>query len=67
VKASCFCQYVELYLKDFDVIFSDNFFDITSPEGVTVHVSKKDFKDHMSPDLVKENLVVRSVADSYGS
>ncbi len=67
VKASCFCQYVELYLKDFDVIFSDNFFDITSPEGVTVHVSKKDFKDHMSPDQVKENLVVRSVADSYGS
>ncbi len=67
VKASCFCQYVELYLKDFDVIFSDNFFDITTSEGVTVHVSKKDFKDHMSPDLVKENLVVRSVADSYRS
>ena len=65
VKASCFCQYVELYFKDFDVIFSDNFFDITSPEGVTVHVNKIDFKDHMTADQVKENLVVRSVADSY--
>ena len=65
VKASCFCQYVELYFKDFDVIFSDNFFDITSPEGVTVHVNKMDFKDHMTADRVKENLVVRSVADSY--
>lgn len=65
VKASCFCQYVELYFKDFDVIFSDNFFDITSPEGVTVHVNKIDFKDHMTADRVKENLVVRSVADSY--
>lgn len=65
VKASCFCQYVELYFKDFDVIFSDDFFDITSPEGVTVHVNKMDFKDHMTADRVKENLVVRSVADSY--
>ncbi len=67
VKASCFCQYVELYFKDYDAVFSDNFFDITSPEGVTVHVSKKDFKDQMSPSLLKENLVVRSVADSYES
>lgn len=65
VKASCFCQYAELYFKDFDVIFSDNFFDITSPEGVTVHVNKKEFKDHMTADQVRENLVVRSVADTY--
>ena len=67
VKASCFCQYVELYFKDFDVIFSDNFFDITSPEGITVHVNKESFQCHMTPDQVKENLVVRSVADSYDS
>lgn len=67
VKAACFCQYVELYFKDFDVIFSDNFFDITSPEGITVHVNKKDFECHMTPELIKENLVVRSVADSYKS
>ena len=65
VKASCFCQYVELYFKDFDVIFSDNYFDITSPEGIIVHVNKVDFQCHMTLDLVKENLVVRSVADSY--
>ena len=67
VKASGFCQYVELYFKDYDIIFSDNFFDITAPEGITVCVNKADFRCHMTPDLVKDNLVVRSVADSYGS
>ncbi len=65
VKAQCFCQYVELYFKNYDVIFSDNYFDITSPKGIMVHVNKKDFECNMTADLIKENLVVRSVADSY--
>ncbi len=65
VKSSCFCQYVELYLKDYDVVFSDNFFDITSRSGVTVSIEKNEFKNPISADLLRENLVIRSVADSY--
>ena len=65
VRSSCFCQYVELYFQDFDTVFSDNFFDITSKEGVVVSVCKKDFPDSISPETLKQNLVVRSVADSY--
>ena len=65
VKASCFCQYVELCFRDFDPIFSDNFFDIISEEGVTVSVNKKDFPDHITAKRLRENLMVRSVADSY--
>ncbi|MFT4107464.1 MAG: glycoside hydrolase family 2 protein [Lacrimispora sp.] len=65
VKSSCFCQYVELYLKDYDVVFSDNFFDITSQSGVTVCIGKNEFKNPVSADVLRENLVIRSVADSY--
>lgn len=67
VKASSFCQYVELYFKDFDAVFSDNFFDITSENGVTVQVNKCDIPENIAivPEFLKQNLVVRSVADSY--
>ncbi len=65
VKSSSFCQYAELYLKNYDVVFSDNFFDITSRSGITVCINKNEFKNPVSVDLLRENLVIRSVADSY--
>lgn len=66
VKASSFCQYVELYLADYDGVFSDNFFDIVSADGVTVWINKCELPADITPERLSENLVVRSVADSYG-
>jgi len=65
IRSSCFCQYVELYFLDYDPIFSDNFFDIISKEGVTVSVCKKYFPVNITAPILKQNLVVRSVTDSY--
>lgn len=65
VKSDRFCQYTELCFTDLDAVFSDNFFDITSPEGVTVSVSKADLPAGVTADRLLHALTVRSVADSY--
>ena len=65
VKAAGFCQYVELYFDSFDVVFSDNFFDLTTADGVTVSVDRADCPAGMTAETLKEDLVIRSVADSY--
>ena len=65
VKSSCFAFQTELVSEAVDAPFSDNFFDITDPGGVTVTVSK----DRLTADITREKLLhslkVRSVADSY--
>lgn len=65
VKASGFCQYVELYFDSIDTVFSDNFFDITRPDGVKVSVGKKNVPAGSTAVSLKQDLTVRSVADSY--
>ena len=65
VKSDRFCQYTELCFTDLDAVFSDNFFDITAPEGVTVSVPKAGFPAGVTADSLLRSLTVRSVADSY--
>lgn len=65
VKASSFAQYVELELTETDAVFSDNYFDITSPEGVAVTLEKAGLPAYMDCRELKKQLTVRSVADSY--
>lgn len=65
VKSDRFCQYTELCFTDLDAVFSDNFFDITAPEGVTVSVPKAGLPAGVTADSLLRSLTVRSVADSY--
>ena len=65
VKADTFAQFTELDFRDFDAVLSDNFFDISSPEGVTVSLKKSDVPAWASSGDVLRGLIIRSVADSY--
>ncbi len=65
VKADTFANYVELYLEEEDCVFSDNFFDITDAEGVTVTVPKGELPDSVRAEDVAAGLRVKSVAESY--
>lgn len=65
VKSSCFCQYTELYFSEIDAIFSDNFFPITSPEGVTVSMRKAELPAGITAEELRRQLTVRTIADSY--
>jgi beta-mannosidase len=47
-------------------VFSDNYFDITSPDGKTVKVLKSDFSgSELSADQLINDIRIKSVADSY--
>ncbi len=46
-------------------MFSDNFFDITDAEGVTVTVPKEELPDSVRAEDVAAGLRVKSVAESY--
>lgn len=65
VQADCFCQYAELSFTALDAVFSDNFFHITSPQGVTVTVAKDALPQGVTAGGLEGQLTVRSVADSY--
>lgn len=76
-RCQTFAQYVELDLTNLDGVFSDNYFDITSPEGVTVALPKDELHsagcvpgtkidpEPVSCQALREQLTVKSVADSY--
>lgn len=66
VKASCFCQFAELRLPGADgVVFSDNYFPITSAAGVAVTVDKARLPDGMDAAALQAALQLRSLVDSY--
>lgn len=65
VKADTFANYVELYLEQADCVFSDNYFDITDRQGVTVTVRKEELPEGMTAEDIKAQLRIKSVAESY--
>jgi len=65
VRASGFSHYTELALTDCDAVFSDNYFDITGPQGVCVSVPKAALMEEMTVEEIKHRLQVRSVRDTY--
>lgn len=65
VWADCFCQYVELFFTELDVVPSDNFFDIVSLDGVTVTIEKSELPAGITAATLAQTLTVRSVVDSY--
>ena len=56
---------MELYLEQTDCVFSDNYFDITDGQGVTVTVRKEELPEGMTGEEIKEQLRIKSVAESY--
>ena len=63
--AGQFAKGVELSFESFDVVFSDNYFDICGGETVEVTIGKEQFQDGISYDKIKNDLRVRSLYDSY--
>lgn len=65
ITSDVYASYVELYLEDEDVVFDDNYFDITSEDGVEVTVEKEELKNHLTAEELLAKLHIRSVADSF--
>lgn len=63
--ADTYVSYAELSLDGYDVVLEDNFFDITSEEGVAITVDKKEFPNQVTAEEVAAALHIRSVADSF--
>lgn len=63
--ADTYVSYAELSLNGYDVVLEDNFFDITSEEGVDITVDKKEFPNQVTAEEVAAALHIRSVADSF--
>lgn len=65
ISADCFVNYTELSFEHLDAVFSDNYFDITQPEGVTVTITKSQLPAEMTAECLESQLHIMSVADSY--
>ncbi|MBR6029774.1 MAG: glycoside hydrolase family 2 protein [Clostridia bacterium] len=65
LTADGFSYYTELDFHEWDAVFSDNYFDITRPEGVTVSVPRRFLPAGVTCDEVRAALTIRSVRDSY--
>lgn len=65
IISDVYASYVELYMEEEDVVFEDNYFDITSKYGKVVKLDKKELKTEINPEELAARLHVRSVADSF--
>ncbi|WMJ87463.1 beta-mannosidase [Anaerocolumna sp. MB42-C2] len=65
ITSDVYASYVELYLEEEDVVFEDNYFDITSKDGVLITVNKQEFKNPVTADELLAKLHIRSVAESF--
>ena len=62
VKSNTYARFAEIRLKNEDVVFSDNYVDITDACGISVSVDKAELKSCTS---LKERVSVFSVGESY--
>jgi beta-mannosidase len=69
IKANTFCRFVRVKIPGEDTVFSDNYFDITSKDGVEIHVTKSELKKDYSVSTLKEALkadrAIFSVGESF--
>lgn len=65
IDTDAYAGYVELSLTDHDIIFEDNYFDITAETGMDVELKKTEFSVPMTAQELSAELRIRSVADSY--
>lgn len=67
IGADGFSYYTELEFAEWDAVFSDNYFDITSSAGVAVTVNKAELPEGVTAAQVLAQLHIRSVRDSYNA
>ncbi|MCL2128974.1 MAG: glycoside hydrolase family 2 protein [Treponema sp.] len=69
IKADSFCRFTRIKIPEEDVVFSDNYFDITGKEGVEILVPKAELKKTYTAESLKEALTLKgsvfSVGESY--
>jgi len=70
IKANTFCRFVRVKIPGEDIVFSDNYFDITGNEGVEIKVSKEELKKAYTAQTLKALLKdsagsIVSVGDSF--
>ena len=63
----CFARFVELDFDDFDAVFSDNFFDITSPKSFCVKIESIRSRNNIPVTVqsLQMNLRIRQLTDTY--
>lgn len=65
VEAEQLAKNVELSIEGFDVVFSDNYFDICGGETIEITISKEQFPMDADYDKIKSGLKLKSIYDSY--
>ena len=63
VEGVAYARFVELSLERLDVIFSDNYFDLSANRAKTVRVEKKEWSAPVTLEELKSQLKLRSVFD----
>lgn len=61
IKTDVYACFVEVQFTEADIVLSDNFFDISTPDGVTVYFEC----ESITVDELKEQINLRSIADSF--
>ena len=61
VKSNTYVRFAEVKIEQEDLVFSDNYTDITDGAGIALTAKKEDFK---SLENLKERVVVYSIGDS---
>lgn len=65
IVSKAYARYVELDLRTYDAVFSDNYFDLSADSTKTVDISKEILPNGMTSDMIKNDLLIRSLTDSY--
>jgi beta-mannosidase len=65
VLSETFARFVELNLKDADAIFSDNYFDLSGGTPKHIVIFKQDISRNITLEELKNNLVIRSLFDTF--
>lgn len=65
LTSDSFAKFVELKLKDYDIVFSDNYFDLNGGSNHTIFLKKDELSKNISINELEEQLQVRSIYDTY--
>lgn len=65
ITSTGFAMFVELELKAADAVFSDNYFHVSANKEKVITASKAEFSALLTLEELNEQLVMRSLIDSY--
>ena len=65
ITSIAYAKFVELDLMEFDTIFSDNYFDLSSGTTKIIEIKKEDLPDGFSIKQLNRQLKIRSLFDTF--